>query len=117
MMSFCPKKVKNSFCSSRANHIGPCSFHLAGHRADEVVHELLCEVERLKEELAKRDAPLEGLSEGPGYTKADVELIERTRGKPYDRLRATVERLDRMLYGQCNACDFCIDGLPCRSRQ
>lgn len=44
-------------------------------------------------ELERRTAEVTGLSPGPVYMLSDVDAIEAARGKPYARLRATVERV------------------------
>lgn len=54
---------------------------------------LQLELEAVKAKLAARDAEVPGLSAGAGYTLADVDAIEAARGKPYARLRSTVEQL------------------------
>lgn len=50
----------------------------------------------LARELAQRDAEVPGLSPGPGYTLEDVALIEAARGRPYAKLRETVEQRDQL---------------------
>ena len=55
---------------------------------------LIAEVTKLKAQLAAKE--IEGLSTGPSYTLADVDLIEKARGKPYDRLRETVKERDAL---------------------
>jgi uncharacterized coiled-coil DUF342 family protein len=46
--------------------------------------------------LAARDAEVPGLSTTPGYTMDDVDRIEAARGKPYAKLRETVEQLEEL---------------------
>lgn len=46
--------------------------------------------------LKAREGPVPGLAEEGPYSLADVELIEKARGKPYARLRATVLERDRL---------------------
>lgn len=53
------------------------------------------ERQRLRAQLAARDAEVPGLSTTPGYTMDDVDRIEAARGKPYVRLRETVGALSR----------------------
>jgi hypothetical protein len=58
------------------------------------LRELRARAERTEAELARRTSDVPGLSPGPAYTAADVDAIERHRGKPYERLRATVADRD-----------------------
>jgi len=58
-------------------------------------------------DVARLTAPIDGLSPGPEYTLADVDRIEAVRGKPYERLRATVLELDavtKLLYSERADC-------------
>ena len=68
---------------------------------------LSAELEQLKQAFALVDLergqleyrltePIEGISPGPVYTLADVDRIEVARGRPYERLRATVAEVERL---------------------
>lgn len=67
-----------------------------------------------------REAPVPGLADSGPYTLADVDLIEKHRGKPYKRLRETVKALDAAKAealvmssdcpdNSCQACARCYD--------
>lgn len=68
---------------------GPDAHDLEVARLTRKLDEARAEVERLTR-------PIDGLSPGPVYTLADVKRIEQVRGKPYERLRATVAEVDRL---------------------
>ncbi len=59
------------------------------------------EVQHLRNELARLTSEVPGLSPGPAYTAADVDAIERHRGRPYERLRATVAKADEAVRALC----------------
>lgn len=55
--------------------------------------DLHAEIDRLRAQVAAATSPVPGLADSGPYTLADVEAIEKHRGKPYSRLRETVQQL------------------------
>lgn len=54
------------------------------------------ERDALRAQVERLTSAVPGLAESGPYTLADVERIEAHRGKPYARLRATVEQVERV---------------------
>jgi hypothetical protein len=79
-----------------------------GENADLVVR-----AEKAEAELARLTSPVPGLAESGPYTAADVAAIEAHRGKPYERLRATVAERDA-LRAQVAAARAFIEDDTCR---
>lgn len=75
---------------------------------------LLDENAELRRKLEAREGPVPGLAEEGPYSLADVELIEKARGKPYARLRATVLERDSLRdFAQSFADEPCAYGDGC----
>lgn len=64
--------------------------------ADEITT-LRRERDEARAEVERRNSVVPGLSAGPAYALADVDLIDAHRGRPYERLRATVAQRDRLV--------------------